>query len=84
MSGSDKTDIASPNRMNGKTNSLPSVINNQIINRSDATDVTCSLDDSRYDSMVFAQGESRMLGGIFNYTNVIIGAGIVAMPYACK
>ncbi len=40
--------------------------------------------DSRFDSMVFAHGESGVVGGVFNYTNVIIGSGIVGMPFACK
>ncbi len=43
-----------------------------------------STHDTRFDSMVFAHGESRVWGGIFNYTNVIVGSGIVGMPYACK
>ncbi len=43
-----------------------------------------STHDTRFDSMVFAQGESGALGGVFNYTNAIVGSGIVGMPYACK
>ncbi len=43
-----------------------------------------STHDTRFDSMVFAQGESGVWGGIFNYTNVIVGSGIVGMPYASK
>ncbi len=43
-----------------------------------------SVHDTRRDSMVFAHGESGILGGVFNYTNAIIGAGIISMPYGCK
>ncbi len=39
---------------------------------------------STQDSAIFAHGESGVLGGIFNYTNVIVGAGVVSLPYACK
>ncbi len=46
--------------------------------------VYSSLHDSRHDSMVFAHGESGLLGGIVNYTNLIVGSGLIAMPYACK
>ncbi len=43
-----------------------------------------STHDSGFDSMVYGQGESGRFGGVFNYTNTIIGSGIVGMPYACK
>ncbi len=43
-----------------------------------------STHDTRFDSMVFAHGESGIWGGIFNYTNFILGSGIVGMPYASK
>eukprot|EP01084_Bolivina_argentea_P027073 50322_1 len=38
--------------------------------------------DLRFDSKVLAPGESRVWGGVFNYTNVIVGSGIVGIPYA--
>ncbi len=40
--------------------------------------------DTMLDSMVSAHGESGIWGGIFNYTNFILGSGIVGMPYASK
>ncbi len=43
-----------------------------------------SIHDTRFDSMVFAHGKSGVWGGVFNYANVILGSGVVGMPYACK
>ncbi len=40
--------------------------------------------DSRHDSMAFAHGESGFVGGIINYTNIIVGSGLIGMPFACK
>ncbi len=43
-----------------------------------------SLHDTRHDSMLYAHGESGVVGGVFNYMNIIFGSGVIAMPYACK
>ncbi len=38
--------------------------------------------DSRFDSLRFEQAGSGTYWGAFNYANVIVGAGIVGVPYA--
>ncbi len=40
--------------------------------------------DVRLDTQRFTPGESGVFGGIFNYTNVIVGSGLFGMPYACE
>ncbi len=60
--------------LEGKEKDLPST----------SSVVYSSRHDTRHDSMVFAHGESGLLGGIFNYTNIIVGSGLIAVPYAYK
>ncbi len=53
------------------------------ISKSMPTDL-CLTHNTRSDSKVFAPGESGVWGGVLNYANVILGSGIVGIPYASK